>query len=425
MRSYAWIAALPLLALTACGGASGPQTAGSIAPPATGGTGTGGTGGGIGGGTGTGTGTGTSTPTPTPTQFLDVASTTNFDAVGSFQSLTVAETGKAYDPTQPGSGEGGKIYSGNASTTRAPSGTINYSPRDGIFTINIADDKADTTIAVRFQDPGHRSEENGWGLPTGLTDFNYLEARGSTSRAATATDLGRADQITFFYQRPGSQTNYVSLAGWVRNAYDRTADPQVFKTLTQSKFERGAFVFGTPTQRAQVPTTGKGTYTGGLLATMIANPDTVTPGKPNYFQWITGTSSMEFDFASSSFTMALAGVAQAVDYNGPRDAGSTLVEGGTSFVAEGKGVVSLVSSGGFTGEFTKVCFACTATDPAAAAIIVKDQRVNPGNSTAGANSIDGTFFGPNAVNVGGNFRIVGGVPDQRVDIMGAFTGAKK
>ena len=29
------------------------------------------------------------------------------------------------------------------------------------------------------------------------------------------------------------------------------------------------------------------------------------------------------------------------------------------------------------------------------------------------------------VNVGGNFRIVGGVPDQRVDIQGAFTGAKK
>ena len=42
-----------------------------------------------------------------------------------------------------------------------------------------------------------------------------------------------------------------------------------------------------------------------------------------------------------------------------------------------------------------------------------------------ASSIDGSFYGPNAVEVGGSFRIVGGVPDQRVDILGAFTGAKK
>ncbi|HWK36587.1 hypothetical protein, partial [Sphingomonas sp.] len=80
MRSLALIAALPLLALTACGGASGPQTAGGIAPPTGGGTGTGGTGGGIGGGT--------PTPTPTPGQasFLDVATETTFQAIGGFQS---------------------------------------------------------------------------------------------------------------------------------------------------------------------------------------------------------------------------------------------------------------------------------------------------------------------------------------------------
>lgn len=41
-----------------------------------------------------------------------------------------------------------------------------------------------------------------------------------------------------------------------------------------------------------------------------------------------------------------------------------------------------------------------------------------------ASSLDGTFYGPGAVETGGAFRIVGATPDTRVDFLGAFTGVK-
>jgi hypothetical protein len=428
------IAALPLLApmlaLTACGGASGPQALGSIAPPAGGSTGgTGGAGGGIGSG---GTGTGTPTPTATPANLLDVTSATTFNAIGSFQSLDVTETG-VYALSGP------VLYQGNAATLRAPSGTVNYDPRDGIFTVVFSDTKAGVnTGTVRFQDPAHRTDYGGsagpeWGVPTNLTDFNYLEAVGPSSRPASAetNDLGRVDSVTFFYQRPGSQTKYVSLAGYVRNAFDRTTDPLVFKGTTTSTFQRGAMVFGTDTLRSQIPITGTGTYTGGMLASMVVNTTIDTSNRmPNYFQWITGSSSVTLDFGKQTMAMMLTGTVLPATYGGQLvPANQTGVPGGATFQAKGSGTISLTSSGGFTGSFggndaaglaNYVRFVNGGTTT-----VVNTTSVAQGTSAAGASSIDGAFFGPNAVNVGGNLRIVGGTPDQRVDILGAFTGAKQ
>ena len=425
MRSL--IAALPLLALTACGGASGPETVGSIAPPASSGSGgtagSGGTGGGIGGGTGAGT----STPTPTQANLLDVSTETTFNAVGSFQSLDVSETG-VYALSGP------VLYQGNASTVRAPSGTVIYNPRDGIFTVQFTDAKAGmATGAVRFQDPAHRTDYGGsaspeWGVPTNLTDFNYLEAVGATARAANAAnnDLGRVDSVTFFYQRPGSQTKYVSLAGYVRNAFDRTADPLVFKAATTSNFQRGAMVFGTETIRSQIPITGTGTYTGGLLATMVVNTTIDTSNRmPNYFQWITGSSTITLDFGRSTMAMLLTGTVLPATYGGQLVPDNQVgVPGGATFEAKGSGKIDLVGSGGFTGSFAGTDNYVRFLNNGVTTT-VNTTSVAQGSSVAGASSIDGTFFGPDAVNVGGNLRIVGGVPDQRVDILGAFTGAKK
>lgn len=429
MRSV--IAALPLLALAACGGASGPQTVGSIAAPAGGGTTSGGTtSGGTGGGVGTGTGGGTSTPTPTAANFLDVTAATTFNAVGSFQSLDVKETG-VYAVSGP------VLYQGNAATVRAPSGTVSYDPRDGIFTVQFTDTKAGMqTGPVRFQDPGHRTEigvasGTGFGVPN-LTDFNYLEVVGPSARGASAGDLGRADSITFFYQRPGSQTKYVSLAGYVRNAFDRTADPLTFKADTESNFQRGAMVFGQDTIRSQIPISGTGTYTGGLLASMLVNTtiDNASGRLPNYFQWITGNSTITLDFGKQTMAMMLTGTVQGATYGGQNvPANQLTVPGGARFEAKGSGTISLTSSGGFTGSFggsdaaglaNYVRFVNGATTTA-----VNTTSVAQGTSVAGASSIDGAFFGPDAVNVGGNLRIVGGTPGQRVDILGAFTGAKQ
>ena len=171
-------------------------------------------------------------------------------------------------------------------------------------------------------------------------------------------------------------------------------------------------LFGDPTLPAQVPVSGTGTYTGGLLATMVANS--------NYFQWITGTSQITLDFSRATMSMLLTGTVNEAYTKGIQAGPNDLfIATGSTFRASGGGTIDMSRTGGFTGQFDSVSFTAGGTTN-----IVLD-RVNPNNNIAGANSIDGTFYGPNAVNVGGNFRIVGGTPNQRVDILGAYTGAKQ
>jgi hypothetical protein len=417
-----FFAALPLLALAACGGASGPESAGGIAP-STGGAptptpppGSGGAGGGIGGGA-----TPTPTPPPTTSQFLDVSTETSFNAIGSFQSLGITESG---NPAVLGP----LLYQGNASTVRAPSGTILYSPRDGIFTVTFNDGKAGVgTGALRFQDPAHRNTAAGWGIPDfiGFKDnFNIIYSRGPTNRGPnpeSPEDAGRVDEISFFYQRPGIQTNFVTLAGYVRNAYEPTKnDPGLFKERTETVFERGATVFGAETVRSQIPVAGTASYTGGMLATMVVNT-TANLRSPNYFQWINGNSRIDLDFSKSTMSVLLTGDVGSANFAGAVLPAATAVPGGSTFRAQAAGVINLAATAGFTGEFSSAVF----TRPDGTTFVPDFTRVNPGSPIAGANSLDGTFFGPGAVNVGGNFRIIGGTPGERIDILGAFTGAKQ
>lgn len=436
MRSL--IAALPLLSLAACGGASGPLSIGSVAPPAATSTTPTSTSTPTPGNPGTG-GTGTvptPTPTPTPAQqhFLDVAASRSWDAIGSFHTLGIGETG--VDSTS-----GPQLYSGNASLVRTPSGQVTYDPRDGIFSISFVDTKAGLNQATRFQDPAHRTAFGGaatpsWGVPVdspsnaaAMPSFNFLEAVGPT---ASSSPL-RIDLVTFFYQRPGAASAngtgdsksalYVSLAGYVRNAFTPTSVQSVYQADSESIFERGAMVFGDQTLRSQIPALGSGTYRGDMIATMVGNTsiDSNT-ANPTYFQWIVGTSNIAFDFGRSTMSMLLTGTVTSANMEGYKQvANSRLgIPAGSTFTAAGSGRIDLVGTGGFTGQFDSASFS-----PTNGGTVPIYNRVNPANQVAGANSIDGTFFGPNAVNAGGNFRIVGGVPDQRVDILGAFTGAKQ
>lgn len=397
-----WFAALPLMALAACGGGgTDAQTAGSIAPPTAGSgdAGSGGTGGGVtptpgtSGGAGGGvTGNGSSV-TPSTDHFLNVTSSTTFNAVGGFHSLLVdGETG-------------GQLYQGNASTQRAPSGTISYNPRDGIFTMTIADSNAGITRDIRFQDPAHRTDFNPVRSPAqevpNLDDFNYLNA------------LEAGETATFFYQRPGASTKYVSLAGYVRSQVDPAGE---------SVFERGAFVFGTPTVQSQVPISGSGSYTGGFVASMVVNPtlDSANRGI-DVLQWMYGTTTVGIDFARGAVTLGFAGnVGQSFQGNAPVNDAALSVPTGAAFNAEGTAAIDLVRTGGFTGRFQSANFSWGTNR-----VDLDFRSVNPDSSTAGASSIDGAFYGPNAVNLGGSFRIVGGIPDQRVDLQGAFTGARR
>ncbi len=385
------LAVLPLVAMSACSG-GGPETVGGTAAPASA------TAVKPVAGNGSGVSAGNSGSNSNPaaqTSFLSLTAEKSFDAIGGFQSYQ-------QDPTK------GTLYTANASTVRAPSGQISYNPRDGIFTVKFTDTKADIDSNVRFQDPAHRTDFNGrstpqWGVPD-LQNFNYMEAIGDTPD----------DNYTFFYQRPGTSTVYVSLAGYVRN-----------NTLADSKqvYERGALVFGDQTVRAQVPVSGGGTYTGGFLASMVFNPSLdARASKDTYYQWVQGSSTISVDFAKSTVGLTLNGSVTPANFGGREVPDNALsIPTGSTFNVTGSATIDLVKSGGFTGEFQSAAF----TNAAGKTTPVDFARVSPNSSTAGASSIDGTFYGPDAVNVGGNMRIVGGIPDQRVDILGAFTGAKQ
>ncbi len=402
MRGYSIVLALPLLALAACGG-SGPESVGSLAPPApTAGSGSAGSGGGVGstptptpssGNSGSGTGV---SPTPTPSAaptagFLSVSTETTFNAIGAGHSFSYQTT----------NGATSVLYTGNASTVRSPAGTISYNPRDGVFQLKLSDSKANITRTVGYQDPAHRTDFEYLQTPNpeapDLPGFNYLEA--GTSQEANI----------FFYQRPDS-TIYVTLAGFVYRGTDQAG--------IVTKRERGVYVFGAQTPQAQVPISGTGTYTGGFLASAVLNPLLDDePGSTSYLQWITGSSKIDIDFGSKSVDVSLSGKVGATYVDGLLVPDNALViPSGTVFEARGFATIDLTRTGGFTGAFRSVTFD---GEP------LPFDGISAGSNVAGASSIDGGFFGPNGVNVGGSFRVVGGLPDTRLDIQGAFTGAKR
>jgi hypothetical protein len=366
-------------ALAACGAGAGPTSPGGVAV-------TPGSGSNANADPGTGTGvsfasnydTNTTATSGSSSTFLSISSSKSFDGMGGLQSLSIDQSTKA------------QLYSGNASTAITPSGTVAYDPRSGIFTLTLADTKANVSDTFNYQDPAHRTSDAqlaSQGVPA-IAGFNYLESVGS----------GTNDLNVFFYQRPGDSTTYVTLAGYVRNSVPDGGT---------SLFERGALVFGSRTALSEVPTSGTGTYTGGFLASMALGSE---------YQWLAGNSNLSVDFGKNSVSLGLNGTVGDA-FSAITGAPATGLPGGTTFSANG---TATLSSGSFTGQFQNASFTSGGTT-----VPIDFSSVSPGSSTAGASSIDGAFFGPKAVNVGGSFRIVGGVPNQRIDILGSFTGAKK
>jgi hypothetical protein len=320
-----------------------------------------------------------------------VSTDTTFNAIGAAHSFSYTTT----------NGVTSVLYQGNASTVRSPAGTITYSPRDGIFNLALADGKANITRTVGYQDPAHRTDFASLRTPDAevpnIPGFNYLEA--GTSQESNI----------FFYQRPDA-TIYVTLAGFAYRGTDQNG--------VVVKREHGVYVFGAQTPQSQIPISGTGTYTGGFLASAVLNSslDSSRP-QPSYLQWITGSSTVDIDFGRGSVALSFAGAVGPTFLDGQQIPDSALLyPTGTTFNASGQATIDLVRTGGFTGAFNTASLGANA---------INFSGISAGSSVAGASSIDGGFFGPSGVNVGGSFRIVGGVPDQRVDIQGAFTGAKR
>jgi hypothetical protein len=335
-----------------------------------------------------------------------------------------------------------QVYAGSATTVRNSGIQITYDPGAAVFTLQVRDTNSGANTNTRFQDPASRIDFGGtkepqWGTPQ-VTNSNvrYLQAGdgnpnspyshsgsgainpGDNSTLPLGTPGSSYQSTTLFYLKPGTETQYVSYAGYVRNAF-------TFQTLTiggqaydqmDSTLERGAFAYGDLTNTSNVPKTGNGTYRGSMLATLVFNPtmDGQDPSTTNvlssYFQWMEGTSTVNVDFLNNTFQLALAGTVFAPQFDRWTSPQSSVLNAGATFTAAGKGTINLVNFGGFKGQFDSARFNNT------------DGSVR--NIAVAGSSIDGAFYGPAANEVGGGFRIVGGNPDERVDVLGAFVGTK-
>ena len=413
-----WLPLSGTILLAACGGGGGVQTVGSVAPP---------------------TG-GTSTPTPTPVgTFVDPTESKTYDAIGAVQHYEYS-TRSDTDPVNGGP-QSGQLYAGDANTARDSGITVTYNPRDAIFEVTINRPLGDVNTGVmRFQDPAHRTDFAGAkkpqaGVPniTG-SGIQYLQSGSATGAALVGgtyytNTAQQSDYVvgakgytsttqTFFYQKPGTTTKYVTYAGFVRNTItateqqDDATSPLYLKEAYS--LDRAAFVFGERTANSAVPQTGSGTYTGDMIATVAFNPQLdIDPSYPTYLQWITGTNTTQVNFATGVVTSNFTGTTTAPTfdaYTSGTVAPKFQLPGGSTFTATAGATIDLVNKGGFTGQFSAARF----VRPGMADFVI---------SIAGS-SIDGAFYGPNGEELGGGFRIVGGTPDQRIDILGAFTGKK-
>jgi hypothetical protein len=166
-----------------------------------------------------------------------------------------------------------------------------------------------------------------------------------------------------------------------------------------------------------VPTTGTGRYTGDMIASLVYNPNFDTDDNyPTYLQWIQGSHETRIDFGALTVESLFSGRVSDI----ARDAytsGNHTLTAGSIFSASSMARIDIVNKGGFTGTFGCATFVGTCGTSWSPGTAVSATSVNIAGS-----SIDGAFFGPNGQEIGGGFRVVGGTPDERIDILGTFTG---
>lgn len=420
------LASLPLLALVAACGGGGPQTIsgqGPVVAP---------------GGTDPHTFVAPTVTksynSPAALQSLsyDLIDVYHYDKKDDPNSTTVPPTRIRDDTTREliGEGQGATLYTSNVSTVRAPGVTVTYDPKNAQFTLQVQQNGVNQNLT--FQDPAHRTDFDGNRAPqAGVPNLELnggaaWREKGAQYLEVYIGDRDNSDVATFFYELPGTTTKYVTWAGYVRNRFEKASTEEILSENDNEQFtqvssrtvlERGAFVFGEQTATSAVPTSGSARYTGGMIGSMIFNPTLDDPDpQDSYFQWMSGQATLDVNFSSGTFTSNLTGVTDAPHLvRGPiltPATVSTSFDGavlpqGASFTASGSGRIDLAGTGGFTGAFSNAGFTWA------------------GNSAAvdiAGGTIEGAFYGPKAEEVGAAFRIVGGVPDQRIDIMGSFTG---
>lgn len=348
------------------------------------------------------------TTTANPHSFVNPTDPKTYQASGGIQTYAFSTT--------PGSEQYNQLYASDANTVRDNGYQITYNPRDGIFDLALKATKANVDISTRFQDPAHRTAFGGASEPQSgtpdLTAKGVIYFQNGSASGTFNTDGYTAQTQTFFYQKPGTTTKYVTYAGFIRNRIAQSnKDNGAGGTFLQTDYDRnrGVFAFGERSSSNAVPKSGTGTFTGQMLGSLIYNPLLdIDPSTPSFFQWMDGTSTTTVDFGANTFTLALAATLGAPQFD-LHSSPIAQLSAGATFAAAGSGRVDLVNAGGFLGQINS-------------ASLTFGGITN--NLVIAGSSIDGAFYGPAAQEVGGGFRIVGGTPDQRIDILGVFTGAR-
>ena len=417
MRLIVLLASTSLLA--ACSG-GGPSSVTSAPPPVTGGGGNNG---------------GTANTTHT---FANPKEAKTYKGVGGSHTYSYAT-----DDRVPPRNQQGELYAGKTTTVRSSTISVSYDPADAVYTLIVSDPLSGAEAETRFQDPASRTDFGGavepqWGTPElSNPNIHYLQAGdgdplspyrksgtgfvndGDNDNAPTGTVGSAYQAASLFFLKPGTETQYVTYAGYIRNAltfkqFVIDGDP-IAHNQTEWHLERGAFAFGENTPNDDVPRVGSGSFNGSMLATMVYNPtiDGQDPSGlvdlPTFFQWIEGSAKLDVDFAASSFNLTLNGTVTKPFYDYWTEPHVNVVPEGSTFTAAGKGDINMINFGGFKGFFESASL----TSPEG----LRDVAIE-------GSTIDGTFYGPAAEEAGGGFRIVGGKPDERVDILGAFIGKK-
>jgi hypothetical protein len=286
--------------------------------------------------------------------------------------------------------------------------TIDFNPRDAVYSIKA--NTASITADARLQDPQHRTVYQ-QGLVPNLSNYKYKEALTGSNTPGLNTNATERDINTIFVRDVGTgagQTQYVTIAGFVKQIYKEkeVSRPSQPETMTvgvdfESDIARSVFTYGVNTAYKDIPKSGSSTYTGDMFAHVIITRQNNNTG--NDLRSIVGTSSTNVDFGSGKSNLTLAG-------NVTGFAGDTRAFAATGAMDIFKPIKDTETSI-FTGAISSWSFG----------------TYNTANGTAvptAASTVEGGFFGPNAAEIGGAFRIIGNRPDERIDFLGAFTGRK-
>lgn len=318
----------------------------------------------------------------TPPNLVTPTQATTFSTYSATQSLTLNDD---YAVPSGAPVAGSSLYVANQPLALSADVQVRYDPRDATFDLTI--NTAGLTHEGRYQDPAHRTNFPSPWVPV-VSNAQYYES-GSGRIQTDTLDQTNYVRNTFFFETPGTRTRYVTYAGFYRRTYNAANTTDSNNNLVNRVSDenlRSTFVYGYTTSRGDIPTSGNATYNGGFFGWVVGQPNDTGA---NFTQSnIIGTSTIGVNFATGVLTTQFAS-----------DAASPV-----GFTASGTSNINR-DLGGFRGTIN------AATIRGVSANII-------------ASSVEGNFFGPKAVEIGGALRVVGGTPDERVDVLGSFTGVR-